>query len=303
MCVDYRALNKLTLRDHFPLPLIEDCLEYLGDKKYFIVLDLKNGFHQVPMHPDSVPLTAFVTPMGQYEYLYMPFGLTNAPPVFQRYINLVLRELIEAKKIVVYLDDINVGSKTVEEHTEVVESVLRLFAEAGLKLNLRKCKFAYDELQYLGYVVNEHGIHPNEAHLNAIKNYKVPTNAKEVQRCIGLFSYFRRFVYDFSRIARPLNHLIKKDSKFEWTDECMNAFLLLKNKLTEAPILSIFDPKRETELHTDASSRGYGAVLLQKQDDSKFHPVAYFSKTTTDTESRYHSFELETLAIVNMAVK
>ncbi|XP_055309423.1 uncharacterized protein LOC129573155, partial [Sitodiplosis mosellana] len=299
MCVDYRALNKITVKDHYPLPLIEDCLTYLGGKKYFSTLDLESGFHQVPVEEESIPLTAFVTPTGQYEYCYMPFGLKNAPPVFQKLINRVLKPLIDAGKIVVYLDDINIATETLREHEEILSEVLRLLAEAGLRLNFNKCRFAYREIEYLGYIVNENGMRPNDNHLKAIREYVVPTDAHAVQRCLGLFSYFRRFIYNFSTIAKPLTNLTKKNVKFEWTEECKDAFETLKNKLLEPPVLCIFDPKRETELHTDACTRGYGGMLLQKQKDNKFHPVAYYSKTTTEPESRYHSFELETLAIVN----
>lgn len=298
MCVDYRALNKITVRDRFPLPVIEDCLEYLGGKKYFSTLDLKSGFHQVPMHGDSIPLTSFVTPLGQYEYIYMPFGLANAPPVFQRIINQILQRLIREKKIVVFLDDINIATKTLEEHRTILGEVLIALALAGLILNFDKCKFAYEEIVYLGYVVNSRGIKPNEEHLRAIREFPVPRNTKEAQCCYGLFSYFRRFVKNFSNIARPISALTRKDAIFNWSKECTDAFEFLKKQLTEAPILCIFDPNKETELHTDASSRGFGAGILQKQDDKRFHPVAWFSKCTTPAESKYHSFELETLAIV-----
>lgn len=298
MCVDYRALNKITVRDRFPLPVIEDCLEYLGNKKYYTTLDLKNGFHQVPMHEDSKPLTAFVTPMGQFEYNFMPFGLANAPPKFQRIINGVLKKFIEDRKIVVYLDDIMIATEDLEEHKKILKEVLTTLAEAGLILNFEKCKFAYEEISYLGYVVNVMGVRPNDEHLQAIMEFPVPKNTKEVHCCVGLFSYFRKFVKDFSRIAKPLSQLTRKDAVFMWSDECMKAFEFLKLCLLTAPILCIFDPKKETELHTDASSKGFGAAIMQKQSDGLFHPVAFFSKCTSETESRYHSFELETLAIV-----
>lgn len=298
MCVDFRALNKVTVRDHFPLPVIEDCLEYLGGKKYFSTLDLKSGFHQVPMQDESKHITAFVTPMGQYEYNYMPFGLTNAPPVFQRFISTVLKPLIESNKISVFMDDIMVATQTMDEHQQILTELFQLLTAAGLRLNFKKCRFAYKEIEYLSYCVTENGIRPNENHLKAIRNFPVPTNTREVQSCHGLFSYFRRFVSNFSSIARPLTALIKKGAIFEWTDECMNAFEELRDKLISAPVLSIYDPSKVTELHTDASSRGFGAVLLQKQEDNKYHPVAYFSKSTSAAEAKYHSFELETLAMV-----
>lgn len=146
--------------------------------------------------------------------------------------------------------------------------------------------------------MNKEGIRPSDKHLTTIRNYPMPTNYKELRRCLGMFTYFRQFIANFSRIARPMLDLTKKDVTFLWTEECTSAFLNLRDRLTEAPILSVYNPHRETELHTDASSHGFGAVLLQKQDDGKFHPVAYYSKATTPPESRYHSFELETLAII-----
>lgn len=150
MCVDYRALNKITVKDRFPLPVIEDCLEYLSGKKYFTTLDLKDGFHQVPMDEASIPLTAFVTPMGQFEYTVMPFGLANAPPVFQRIINRVLKRLIDERKAVVFLDDTMIATTTIEEHKQILTEVLATLSEAGLVLNLKKCRFAYEEVNYLG---------------------------------------------------------------------------------------------------------------------------------------------------------
>lgn len=163
MCIDYRALNKITVKDRFPLPVIEDCLDYLSNKRYFTTLDLKDGFHQVPIHEESIHLMAFVTPMGQYGYTVMPFGLANAPPVFQRLINKVLKPLIESGKIVVYLDDTMIATTTMHEHKEISSETSKTLAEAGLILNLKKCKFVYKELNYLGYRVNEKGIRPNEA--------------------------------------------------------------------------------------------------------------------------------------------
>lgn len=275
ICVDCKGVNKLTVRDSFPLPVIEDCLEHLGGKKYFSTLDLKDGFHQIKMHEDFIKCTAFATPWGLYEYVRMPQGLKNGPPFFQRYINWVLRSLVETGKIVVYMDDIKIASENLKEHCAMLSEVLRLLSEAGLKLNFKKCKFAYRELECLGYLVNENGIRPSNAHLPAIQNFPVPS----------LFSYFRRFVADFSRVAWSMTNLTKNDVIFEWNDEFMNACLTLREKLVEAPVLSNYSPHRETELHTDASSHGFGAVLMQKQDDGNFHPVAYCSTTTSDAES------------------
>lgn len=248
------------------------------------------------MQEESIRYTAFVTPLGQFEYCYMPFGLKNAGSVFQRFINRVLREFIDAGKIVVYLDDISIATETFDEHLSILGSVLRVLKEAGLKLNFQKCKFAYKELDYLGYRVKENGIRPNNEHIKTIQEYPMATDCEELERCLGLFSFFRRFVFNFSRIARPLTNLRNKE--FNWTNECTEAFVTLRDRLVNSPVLAVYDPQRETELHTDASIKGYGSVLLQRQGDKKFHPVACYSKCTSPAESRYHSFELETLAII-----
>lgn len=197
MCVDYRALNKITVRDHFPLPIIEDTLEYLGGKRYFTTLDLKNGFHHVPMHDDSIPLTAFVTPMGQYEYCYMPFGLTDAPPCFQRFINRVLQKMIESNELVVYMDDISIATVTVEEHKRILGEALDLLSAAGLKLNLEKCKFAFREVDYLGYRVNESGIRPSERHWDAIKNFSNTQGRARGSEMFGTIFVFQAFCTEF----------------------------------------------------------------------------------------------------------
>lgn len=298
MCVDYRGLNKLTVRDNYPLPLIEDCIEYLEGKRCFSVLDLKSGFHQVRVADSSTRYTSFVTPGGQYEYTRMPFGLKNAPAVFQRFINEIFRDMIAAHEVVIYMDDILLATPDYASHCRLLSRVLERLRYRGLQLNLKKCQICFDEIEYLGYAVTADGIRPSGSHLEAIRRYPVPTNAKEVQSCMGLFSYFRRFVESFSRIAAPLRKLIVKDALFTWDEACANAFAELKGRLVSAPVLAIYKPSRETELHTDASSHGFGAALMQKQDDGRFHPVAYYSRATSDAESRYHSFELETLAII-----
>ena len=298
MCIDYRGLNKLTVRDNYPLPLIEDCLEYLDAKQWFTILDLKSGFHQVCVSLESIKYTAFVTPNGQYEYLRMPFDLKNAPSVFQRFITNIFRDFLNSNEIVIYLDDIVLATCDVDSHLLLIERVLKRLREYNLELKMSKCKFLYQEIDYLGYAVNKAGIRPNDAHIKVIRNYPEPKNAKELQSCLGLFSYFRRFVSSFSRIAKPLLDLLKGDAPFVFDSACKSAFLELRDALSSTPVLVLYNPTRETELHTDASSHGFGAVLLQKQSDGRFHPVSYYSRRTTNAESRYHSLELETLAII-----
>lgn len=298
MCVDYRALNKLTVRDNFPLPLIEDCLEYLNNKKVFTLLDLKSGFHQVKISDASTKFTSFVTPEGQYEYLRMPFGLKNAPSVFQRFINKILKSFIDSGKIVVYIDDILLASENMDEHLALLSEVLRCIATNGLELQINKCQFAYSSIEYLGFVVSSEGIKPGTRKLEAVQKFPTPTSVKNVRSFLGLCSFFRRFIPGFAQCANPLYRLTHNEVPFDFDEKCIYSFETLKELLMSAPVLSIYDPTRETELHTDASKLGYGAVLLQRQTDNKFHPVAYFSKSVSDHEKNYHSYELETLAVV-----
>lgn len=299
MCVDYRALNKVTKRDNYPIPLIDDCIDYLANKDIFSLIDLKSGFHQVGMGKSSIKYTSFVTPDGQWEYTKMPFGLKNAPSVFQRYINKIFRDFIEEGKIKIYLDDLLLGTKTMKEHLELLAQILQRLSEYGLKLQMNKCKFACDEIEYLGFIVSKDGIRPGREKTLAIEKFPVPKNSKEVHSFIGLCGYFRRFAKNFSTVAHPLQNLVKQDVPFNFDSTCEHSFEEMKRILMSPPTLCIYDPRKETELHTDASLIGFGAVLLQKQadTDNKWHPIAYFSKTTTDDEKKLHSYVLETLAI------
>ena len=297
-CVDYRELNKISVKDNFPTPLIEDYLDQLKNKKHFSKLDLKNGFHHVKMADSSVKYTSFVTPIGQYEFLKMPFGLTNAPRVFQRYLNSIFDQLIRDSKILLYLDDILIATENVEEHLDILKEVFQIAYVNHLKFRLDKCSFLYTEITYLGYLINEHGIRPSTENVEAIVNYPTPRNAKEVQRFLGIAGFFRRFVQNFSIIAKPLYDILKKDSKFKFGAEENEAFETLREKLTSYPILAVYSPHLETELHCDASATGFGAILMQKQRNEIFKPVAYFSHRTTPLESKFHRFELECLASV-----
>jgi hypothetical protein len=298
LCVDYRKLNKNTIRDNFPLPVIDDLLDSLKNKTIFSILDLKSGFHQIRICSESTKYTSFVTPKGQYEYLRVPFGLCNAPAVFQRFINKIFKGLIDDGKICVYIDDILIASESFEEHLETLGKVFEILSENLLEINLEKCRFMFDEIDYLGYTINKSGRKLNKSHVESINNFPVPKTCKDVQRFLGLTSYFRKFVQHFAIIARPLYCLLKKDSKFCFNEEHIKAFQTLKNKLISTPILVTYDPNAETQLHCDASSHGFGAILLQKQSDNNFHPVSYFSRKTDEFESKLHSFELETLAVV-----
>lgn len=298
LCVDFRAVNSKTRKDCFPLPLIEDQLTNLSGNAFFTTLDLASGYYQVPMSEESRRITAFVTPDGHYEFKRMPFGLANAPAVFQKLIN----KMLGAKRFesaLAYLDDILVPSKDLEQGFTRLEEVLKLLRHNGLTLKLSKCRFFDNTINYLGYEISSSGVRPDETKIAAVKDFPVPKSVHEVRQFLGLASYFRKFIRNFGEIARLLTNLLKKDVPFCWSGVESHAFALLKEKLIERPILSLYDPKLETELHTDASSLGVGGILLQWQENPRvLKPVAYYSRQTTPEERHLHSYELETLAIV-----
>ena len=298
LCVDYREINKITVRDNFPTQLIEDNLDRLKDKKYFTSLDLKDGFHHVKMNESSIKYTSFVTPLGQFEYLRMPFGLANASRAFQRYVNSIFAPLMRKDKILLYLDDILVASHDLDEHLATLREVFKLAGKHHLEFRLDKFHFAQTEINYLGYCVSKQGVRPSEDHIEAIRNYPIPGNARELHRFVGLPSYFRRFIPRFSVLSKPIQDLLKEKTEYKFGVAENEAFETIKQYLMSRPLLAIYSPKADTELHCDASTSGFGAILLQKQDGDRFRPVMYFSQRTTPQESKYHSFELECLAVV-----
>lgn len=297
LCVDYRALNRKTVKEHFPLPRIEDQLDLLAGNTMFITLDLASGYYQIPIAEESRERTAFITPDGQYEYNRMPFGLVNAPSVFQRAINKVLAK-VRNKHVLIYMDDVLIPGRSFEDCLKLLEEVLLLLKSSGLTLKLEKCKFCFDKIEYLGFEVSADGIRPGSLKTDAVSKFSVPQNQHDVRRFIGLASFFRRFVKGFATIARPLTELLKKDAKWRWTEVEQNSFETLKQNLVQRPILALYDPRAETQLHTDASKIGIAGILMQKGETGVFHPVAYYSRQTTTDEQKLHSYELETLAVI-----
>ncbi|CAB3226541.1 unnamed protein product [Arctia plantaginis] len=296
LCIDYRALNRKTKKEHYPLPLIDDQLDMLAGNSLFITLDCASGYYQIPIANDSQEKTAFVTPDGQYQFKRMPFGLANAPSIFQRAMNRVLSKS-KANFAIIFMDDILIPAKSFEEGIERLEKVLQLLSEAGLTLKLKKCNFFFKEIDFLGFQVSGQGIRPGSHKTLAVTNFPVPRNVHDVRRFLGLASFFRRFVKDFAIIARPLTDLLKANFLWEWNDYHCRAFETLKRKLTERPILALYDVSLETELHTDASKLGVAGILMQKHS-GVLKPVAYYSRKTTKDEQNLHSFELETLAVI-----
>lgn len=298
MCVDYRALNAITVKDRFPLPLIDDHIDRLGKSKYFSSLDMATGFHQIALDSESIPRTGFVTPEGHYEYLKVPFGLANSPVVYQRIITKTLKPLIDAGKVLTYIDDVLILASTVDEALNNLRETLETLTAAGFSINLKKSTFVATEVEYLGRRISQGQVKPSERKIKALIDSPVPTNVRQVRQLLGLASYFRRYIPDYATKTACMARLTKRGVPFIWGEAQVEARKYLIECLTNEPVLAVFDPSLPTELHTDASSVGYGGVLLQVHSDTRRRAVAYFSKTTQGAEPKYHSYELETLAVV-----
>lgn len=296
-CVDYRLLNDDTLKDSYPMPRVDDCLDRLGKAKFFTTLDLASGYWQIRVHPDDRHKTAFQTDDGLYEFVVMPFGLTNAPATFQRAMNHVFKEVI-GKFCVVYLDDIIVYSETWEDHLAHVERVLQLLVQHGLTLKASKCKFGCTSVDFLGFSITPYGIQPQPDKVSAITNYPRPTSVREVQRFLGLCGFYRTFIPRLSDLATPLHRLLATKT-FKWTRECEAAFMAIKSALTDQSVLAFPDFTKPFAMHTDASDVGLGAVLTQWDDKHQApRPIAYASRTLSKAERNYSAIERECLALV-----
>ena len=295
-CVDYRILNKNTVKDSYPLPRIDESIDALNGAKYFCTLDLASGYWQVPLDDDAKPKSAFVVPGGLYQFEVMPFGLCNAPSTFERLMETALVGL-HWKILLVYLDDVIVFGSSVDEVVGRLKIVLDRLRDADLKLKPKKCHLFQKQVLYLGHVVSEDGVSTDPAKLESIRTWPTPTNTTDVRSFLGLASYYRRYIKGFANIARPLHALTQKDKTFHWSQECESAFQTLKEKLSTSPILAYPRVGQEFVLDTDASKYGIGAVLSQEHDGHE-RVVAYASRTLNRAEQNYCVTRRELLAIV-----
>lgn len=296
-CNDYRALNNLTIKDRYPLPSTDMLLDQLSQAKVYTKLDLRSAYHQIRISEGDEWKTAIRTRYGLYEYLVMPFGLTNAPAAFQRMVNKVLRQFID-RFVIVYLDDILIYSATVAEHEGHVIKVLKVLGEHALYAKPEKCDFYCNSVEYLGFRVTPEGVTSDPAKIKTIKNWVAPSSVTQTRRFLGFANFYQRFVDNFSDRCAPLYDLLRKDKKFEWSEDCERAFQDLKARFTSHPILRHYDHRASTRVETDASDTGIAAVLMQQQKDDKlYHPVAYISCRLTDVETRYEVHDREMLAV------
>lgn len=295
-CVDYRRLNKITKKDVYPLPRIDDTLDCLKGANFFSSMDLSSGYWQVEVDEADREKTAFITPEGLYQFKVMPFGLCNAPATFERMMDNILRHL-KWTTCLCYLDDIIVFSETFSEHLKRLNIILKCMNDAGLILNPKKCCFGTTQLKVLGHVISSGYVQPDPDKVKAVKEFPVPKNVHDIRSFLGLCSYYRRFIKDFCNQAKPLQMLLKGDAKFFWGKEQIKSFDHLKQALTSNPVLGLYDENAPTELHSDASGYGIGAVLVQFQE-GKEKVIGYASRTLNKAEQNYSTTERECLAAI-----
>lgn len=262
LCVDLRPLNERVLKQKYPFPIIEDCLSRISNKNIFTLLDLKDGFYNIKIHPEYTKFFAFATPDGQYEYNRLPFGYCEAPAEFEKRLLMILQPLIKEDKVIIYIGDILIPTYTVLENLDILKQVLILLKQYHFCLNYKKCAFLKTTIEYLGYILSPSCITLSSRHTQAVADFPIPKKTVELQRFLGLANYFRRFIKNYSIKAKPLQNLLRKDSKFIFDNECQAAFELLKKELTSFSVLRLYNPNLETELHTDASSVAIAGILL-----------------------------------------
>ena len=296
-CVDYRALNKVTIKNRYPLPLVPELFQRLGAAVIFTKLDLRGAYNLVRIRDGDEWKTAFRTRFGHFEYLVMPFGLCNAPATFQHFVNDIFKDYLDLF-VVVYLDDILIFSPSIDRHREHVKNVLKRLRIHGLYAKPEKCEFERRSIQFLGLIISVNGIEMDPQKVTAILDWPAPVDKKGVQRFVGFANFYRKFIRGFSNIIAPITSLTKQTVRFHWSPEAQGAFEALKKLFTSASVLKHPDPSLPYILEVDASETAVGAVLSQRQGPKALlHPVAFFSRKLSDAEKNYDVGDRELLAI------
>ena len=296
MCIDYRALNDITIKNSYPLPRIDELFDRLQGAKIFTKIDLRNGYHQIRIYSADVEKTAFRSRYGHFEFLVLPFGLTNAPATFMQLMHDIFRPLLD-RSVLVFIDDILVYSNNIEDHLRHVREVLELLRKNQLYAKASKCELFKSRVEFLGHVIDDSGLHMMEDKVDAILKWPPLKSVSEVQSFIGLVGYYRKFIRMFSEIAAPLTQLTQKEKSFEWTPTQQQAFDALKKKVSEHPVLILPDPRLPYLVTTDASGFAVGATLSQDQGKGN-QPIAFLSKKMLPAELNYPPHEQELLAII-----
>ena len=298
MCVDYRDLNKISIRNSVAMPRADDLMDQMPGKKVFSSLDMVSVFHQVRIKPGDEHKTGFNTRLGHYEFLVTPFGMINSPATLQTLLNDIFREYID-DFIVIYLDDMLIFSDNEADHAKHLALVAAVLRKHDLRLSLKKCHFYQSEVEFLGHVVGQNGISMDPRKVEAVQEWPVPQTVTHIKQFLGLASYYRKFIDKFSFISTVLSNLTKKDAVWEWGPTQQAAFEGLKRAMTQAPVLALPDPIKGFHLHTDASNFAIAGVLSQEQPDGSYRPVAFQSRKLVPAEINYSTHEKELLAIVH----
>jgi hypothetical protein len=296
MCIDYRALNKKTIKNRYPIPQIDELLDELHGAIYFTKIDLRSGYHQIKMREQDVPKTTFRCHYGHYEFLVMPFGLTNAPTTFQSCMNHVFNKQLR-KFLLVFFDDLLIYSKTWEDHLKHVDQILSIMEEQSLYAKESKCEFGMTEVLYLGHIIGEKGVQVHQEKIQAILDWPTPKTLTELKGFLGICSYYRRFVKGFSQLCAPLTDLTRKGA-FRWSQEAHVTFDKMKKVMSTCSVLSLPDFSQPFILECDASGEGIGAVLMQNR-----HPISYESRKLRGPELLYTIYDKEMLAIMHALAK
>ncbi|KAA0052401.1 pol protein [Cucumis melo var. makuwa] len=292
LCIDYRELNKVTVKNRYPLPRIDDLFDQLQGATVFSKIDLRSGYHQLRIRDSDIPKTAFRSRYGHYEFIVMSFGLTNAPTVFMDLMNRVFKDFLDSF-VIVFIDDILIYSKTEAEHEEHLHQVLETLRANKLYAKFSKCEFWLKKVTFLGHVVSSEGVSVDPAKIETVTNWPRPSTVSEIRSFLGLVDYYRRFVEDFSRIASPMTQLTRKGTPFVWSPACDSSFQELKQKLVTAPVLTVPDGSRSFVIYSDASKKGLDCVLMQQGK-----VVAYASRQLKSHEQNYPTHDLELAAVV-----
>jgi hypothetical protein len=295
--LDYRRLNKVTKSDPYVIPNIESLLHKLGDACFISKIDLKKGYWQLAMHPESSKYTAFVCDEGKFEWTRMPFGLKTAPNIFQRFMNRVLGDA-RGRYADAYLDDIIINSKSWQEHLDHISNVLSKLRKARVTANIEKYEFGKTKMQYLGFVITPEGISTDPEKIVAVRDFPIPNNPKKVKSFVSLCSWYRHFIPNVSQIAEPLNLLLRSENEFIWGKSQVKSFEELKSIICESVTLAFPNFSKPFLLRTDASDYELGAVLAQTSHDGHERPIAFASRSLSKCERNYHATEKECLAIV-----
>jgi RNase H-like domain found in reverse transcriptase/Reverse transcriptase (RNA-dependent DNA polymerase) len=295
---DYQKLNDFTIKNHYPLPLASDIINHLRHTRLFTKFNVRWGYNNIRIKAGDEWKAAFTMNRGLFEPQVMFFGLTNSPATFQALMNTIFSDLVAAGKVVVYLDDILIYSATQDEHRDTTHDVLQQLHAHDLYLRPEKCEFDRDEIEYLGLIIKKGEVNMDPVKVKAVTDWPTPRNLRELRRFLGFANFYRRFIKDFAKLARPLNNLTKKDASWTWNGSQRQAFQALKETFSRKPILAVWEPNRLMRLEVDTSGYATSRVLLQKLEDDLWHPIAFRSQSMVEVERNYEIYDKEMLAII-----